>query len=109
MFNHGITIGGVIPLRQVDIRRTHTRNLKDYGWAAKAHPYYAVFLLIFSLASTGFQGTNGFIGEFLILAGAYASHKFYLFFLLVGIVLGAAYMLSMYQRVSFGAAHGEWR
>ena len=74
-------------------------------------PIYAVVLFIFSLASLGFPGTNGFIGEFLILVGAYASHKFYLFFLLAGIVLGTAYMLSMYQRVcfsfSFGTAHAE--
>ena len=63
--------------------------------------------MIFSLASLGFPGTNGFIGEFLILAGAYASYKFYLFFLFAGIALGAAYMLSMYQRVSFGQSHAE--
>ncbi|MFZ3071692.1 MAG: NADH-quinone oxidoreductase subunit M [Thermodesulfobacteriota bacterium] len=106
MFNHGITTGALFLCVGLIYERTHTRNLKDYGWAARLVPVYAVFLFIFSIASLGFPGTNGFIGEFLILAGAYASHKFYLFFLLIGIALGAAYMLSMYQRVSFGAVRG---
>ena len=107
MFNHGITTGALFLCVGLIYERTHTRNLKDYGWAARRIPIYAVFLLIFSLASMGFPGTNGFMGEFLILIGAYASYKFYLFFLFIGIALGAAYMLSMYQRVSFGAAHAE--
>jgi len=107
MFNHGITTGALFLCVGLIYERTHTRNLKDYGWAARRIPIYAVFLLIFSLASLGFPGTNGFIGEFLILAGAYASYKFYLFFLFAGIALGAAYMLSMYQRVSFGQSHAE--
>ena len=111
MFNHGITTGALFLCVGLIYERTHTRNLKDYGWVARLMPIYAVILFIFSLASLGFPGTNGFIGEFLILVGAYASHKFYLFFLLAGIALGTAYMLSMYKRVcfnfSFGAAHAS--
>ena len=109
MFNHGITTGALFLCVGLIYERTHTRNLKDYGWVGRLMPAYAGFLFIFSLASLGFPGTNGFIGEFLIFVGAYASYKFYLLFLLAGIALGTAYMLSMYQRVcfSFDTAQAE--
>jgi len=108
MFNHGITSGALFLCVGIIYERTHTRMLKDYGWAARLVPFYAVFLFIFSLASLGFPGTNGFIGELLILIGAYAVWKFYLAILLVGVIVGAAYMLVMYKRVAFGAnGHGD--
>ncbi|MBI5598165.1 MAG: NADH-quinone oxidoreductase subunit M [Deltaproteobacteria bacterium] len=107
MFNHGITTGALFLCVGMIYERTHTRDLKDYGWAAKKVPYYAVSLLIFSLASMGFPGTNGFVGEILILIGAYENYKLNVLVLIAGIMLGAAYMLWMYHRVSFGAAEGH--
>jgi NADH-quinone oxidoreductase subunit M len=103
MFNHGITTSALFCCVGIIYERTHTRELKYYGWAAKAVPFYAGFLFIFTMASLGFPGTNGFIGELLILVGSWHVNKFYLVLLLIGITLGAAYMLYMYERVAFGA------
>ena len=102
MFNHGITTSALFLCVGIIYERTHTRLLGYYGWAAKLVPWYAGFLFIFSLASLGFPGTNGFIGEFLILLGAYEASWIYLLFLIAGIIVGAAYMLWMFQRVTFG-------
>ncbi|MEE8574781.1 MAG: NADH-quinone oxidoreductase subunit M, partial [Thermodesulfobacteriota bacterium] len=102
MFNHGITTSALFVCVGLIYERTHTRDLRYYGWVAKAVPIYAVFLFIFSMASLGFPGTNGFIGELLILFGAWEANKIYIVLLLIGIVLGAAYMLWMYERVAFG-------
>ena len=107
MFNHGITTGALFLCVGIIYERTHTRDLSNYGWAARRVPFYAVFLLIFTLASLGFPGTNGFIGELLILIGAYERYRLYILFLITGIILGASYMLWMYKRMSFGAGDGH--
>jgi NADH-quinone oxidoreductase subunit M len=107
MFNHGITTGALFLCVGIIYERTHTRSLKDYGWGARLVPIYILFLFIFSIASLGFPGTNGFIGELLILFGAFESYKPYVLFLVLGIVLGAAYMLWMYKRMTFGADIGH--
>ena len=107
MFNHGITTSALFLCVGIIYERTHTRLLGYYGWAAKLVPWYAGFLFIFSLASLGFPGTNGFIGEFLILLGAYEASWVYLLFLIIGIIVGAAYMLWMFQRVTFGKHRPE--
>ncbi len=109
MFNHGITSGALFLCVGIIYERTHTRRISDYGWVIKLVPLYAAFLFLFSLASLGFPGTNGFIGELLILFGAYESSGIYLIFLLLGVILGAAYMLIMYKRMGFGdgGSHDE--
>ena len=109
MFNHGITTSALFLCVGIIYERTHTRNIGDYGWAAQKVPLYTTFLLIFSLASLGFPGTNGFIGELLIMFGAYEAYKPLLFFLLIGIVLGAAYSLWLFKRIAYGAPpeHGH--
>ncbi|MBE7415377.1 MAG: NADH-quinone oxidoreductase subunit M [Deltaproteobacteria bacterium] len=108
MFNHGITTSALFLCIGLIYERTHTRHIGDYGWAASRVPVYATFLFIFTLASLGFPGTNGFIGEILIAFGAYEVYKPYLILLLIGIVGGAAYMLYMYKSMAFGAdSHGH--
>jgi len=108
MFNHGITTGALFLCVGIIYERTHTRDIGDYGWAASRVPFYATFLFIFSIASLGFPGTNGFIGELLIAFGAFEAYKPYLIFLLIGIVFGAAYMLWMFKRMAYGAdTHGH--
>ncbi|MCK5237452.1 MAG: NADH-quinone oxidoreductase subunit M [Deltaproteobacteria bacterium] len=104
MFNHGITSGALFLCVGIIYERTHSRQISDYGWIIRLVPAYALFLFFFSLASLGFPGTNGFIGELLILFGAYESWGYYLIPLLVGVILGAAYMLIFYKRVGFGNA-----
>jgi len=110
MFNHGITSGALFLCVGIIYERTHTREISKYGWGASRVPFYTTFFLIFSLASLGFPGTNGFIGEMLILFGAYENSKPYLFFLLIGIVLGAAYSLWLFKRIAYGVSdhsHGH--
>ncbi len=103
MFNHGITTGALFLCIGLIYERTHSRDISTYGWVAKKTPIFAVFFFIFTVASLGFPGTNGFIGELLILFGAWDVNPYYIIFMIVGITLGAAYMLWLYERVGFGA------
>ncbi|MBI5234303.1 MAG: NADH-quinone oxidoreductase subunit M [Deltaproteobacteria bacterium] len=102
MFNHGITTSALFLCAGMVYERTHTRDISAYGWGARKMPIYALFLFIFSLASLGFPGTNGFIGELLILFGAYEENILYVPLLIFGIVLGAAYMLWLFERFAYG-------
>lgn len=102
MFNHGIITGALFLIVGLVYERRHTRMIADFGGIARVMPVYAALFSVFTLASIGLPGTNGFIGEFLILVGAFTSH--YRIAAVVGafgIILGAAYMLWLYQRVIF--------
>ena len=103
MFNHGISTGALFLCVGLIYERTHSRDISTYGWVAKKTPIFAVFFFIFTIASLGFPGTNGFIGELLILFGAWDANPYYIILLIIGITLGAAYMLWLYERVAFGA------
>jgi NADH-quinone oxidoreductase subunit M len=76
--------------------------ISDYGGLARQMPVYATYFLIMALSSMGLPLLNGFIGEFTILQGAFAKSFWWAFFAATGIVLGAAYLLWLYQRVFFG-------
>jgi NADH-quinone oxidoreductase subunit M len=76
--------------------------IADFGGIAKAMPIFATFFMIVTLSSIGLPGTNGFVGEFLILLGVFQSNALYGVLASTGVVLGAAYMLWMFQRVMFG-------
>jgi NADH-quinone oxidoreductase subunit M len=102
MLNHGVSTGALFLAVGVIYERTHTRQIADYGGIAAKVPVYAAFLLIITLSSIGLPGTNGFIGEFTILLGAFLHSKPYAVIASVGIILGAGYMLWLYQRVAFG-------
>jgi NADH-quinone oxidoreductase subunit M len=102
MLNHGVSTGALFLAVGVIYERTHTRLLADYGGIAARVPIYAAFLMIITLSSIGLPGTNGFIGEFTILLGAFMYSKPYAVIASLGIILGAGYMLWMYQRVAFG-------
>ena len=107
MINHGISTGALFLLVGIVYERTHTRIIKEYGGLAKLMPVYAAVFMVITLSSIGLPGLNGFVGEILILLGAYHMPAFLfskslIFFLVSGMVLGAAYMLWMYQRVFFG-------
>jgi NADH-quinone oxidoreductase subunit M len=100
--NHGISTGALFLLVGVIYERRHTRQISDFGGIAKVMPIYATLFLIITLSSIGLPGTNGFVGEFLILLGTFASHPVYAVLASTGIILAAVYMLWMYQRVFFG-------
>jgi len=102
MLNHGVSTGALFLAVGVIYERTHTRLIADYGGIAAKVPVYAAFLLIITLSSIGLPGTNGFIGEFTILLGAFLHYKPYAVIASLGIILGAGYMLWLYQRVAFG-------
>ena len=101
MINHGIITGGLFLCIGMVYDRTHTRQIADYGGAASVLPVYAALFIVFTLASIGLPGTNGFVGEFLIILGGVATSKIIGTFSATGIIIGAAYMLWLYQRVFF--------
>lgn len=101
MINHGIVTGALFMCVGVIYDRTHSRAISYYGGLASTFPIYAAFFMIFTLASIGLPGTNGFIGEFLILLGTFLSDKLMAAFAATGVIIGAAYMLWLYLRVFF--------
>lgn len=102
MINHGIVAGALFLLVGVVYDRLHTREIARFGGLVQRMPVYAVIFMVFSMASVGLPGTNGFVGEFLILLGAFLASKAVAVVAATGVVLGAAYMLWMYKRVVFG-------
>jgi NADH-quinone oxidoreductase subunit M len=102
MLNHGLSTGALFLLVGMIYERRHTRMIADFGGLWAAVPVYAVCFLITMLASAGLPGLNGFVGEFLILLGAFRSWPWWTAAATSGIVLGALYLLWMYQRVMFG-------
>ncbi|HSY47436.1 MAG TPA: NADH-quinone oxidoreductase subunit M [Thermoanaerobaculia bacterium] len=102
MINHGISTGALFLLVGIIYERRHTRMIADYGGLAKQMPVYATLFLIAALSSMGLPALNGFIGEFTILLGAANKSIVWASFASAGIVLGAAYLLWLYQRVFWG-------
>ncbi len=102
MINHGISTGALFILVGMIYERRHTRLISEYGGLAGKVPVYATFFMIVTLSSIGVPGTNGFIGEFLILLGAWAYSKTLAVLAATGVVFAACYMLWMYQRVFYG-------
>jgi len=100
--NHGISTGGLFLIVGIVYERRHTREISEYGGLSKVMPVYAAIFLIMTMSSIGLPALNGFIGEFLILQGAFIYSKVWAAFAASGVVLGAAYMLYLYQRTMFG-------
>jgi NADH-quinone oxidoreductase subunit M len=102
MLNHGVSTGALFLLVGIVYERRHTRLISEYGGLWKQLPVYAVCFLVIMLSSIGLPGLNGFVGEFLILLGGFRFDVVLGVVAASGVVLGAAYMLWMYQRVMFG-------
>ncbi len=102
MINHGLSTGALFLLVGVIYERRHTRLIAEYGGLSAVMPRYAVVFLVITMASIGLPTLNGFVGEFTILVGAFTRNWIWAALAGLGIVLGAAYMLWMYQRVFFG-------
>jgi len=99
---HGIVTGGLFLMAGMMEERTQTRAIEYYGGLAKSMPKFATCFFIFTLAAVGLPLTNGFVGEFGILLGAFQRHPVWALVGGTGMVLGAAYMLSLFQRVFLG-------
>ena len=104
MINHGITTGALFLCVGLLYDRTHSRMIADYGGVTRRMPFFAVCLVIFALSSLGLPGTNSFVGEFLVLVGAFRVSPFVTALAALGIILAAVYLLWMVQRVALGAA-----
>jgi NADH-quinone oxidoreductase subunit M len=102
MLSHGVVSGALFLCVGIVYDRLHTRDIARYGGLAKNMPAYALFFMLFTMASVGLPGTSGFVGEFLVFIGAYKAGSWVALVMLTGIILGAAYMLYLYRRVIFG-------
>ena len=100
--NHGISTGALFLIVGIVYERRHTREISEYGGLSKVMPVYAAIFLIMTMSSIGLPTLNGFIGELLILQGVFVYSKVWAAFAASGVVLGAAYMLYLYQRTMFG-------
>jgi NADH-quinone oxidoreductase subunit M len=109
MINHGISTGALFLLVGIIYERTHSRMIGDYKGLLKVLPFYGVSFFIILLSSMGMPGTNGFIGELFILIGAFKAHWYYAVPVVVGVLLGAVYLLWLFQRVFLGdfVYHGK--
>ncbi len=101
--NHGVSTGALFLIVGILYERRHTRMIADFGGLSKVIPVFTVIFAITMFSSIGLPGLNGFVGEFLILMGAFQVSKVYAAFAVLGIVLSAAYMLWLFQRMMFGA------
>ena len=102
MVNHGLSTGALFLLVGMLYERRHTRLISEFGGIAKVMPIFAAFMLVVMFSSVGLPGLNGFVGEFLILTGAFQANVWYAVFAATGVVLSAIYLLWMYQRVMTG-------
>ena len=107
MINHGLSTGGLFLLVGMVYERRHSRMIADFGGLWGVMPVFAALFLVVTLSSIGLPGLNGFVGEFLILSGAFGARPWFTAFATLGVVLGAVYMLWMFQRVVFGVVTHE--
>lgn len=102
MLSHGIVSAALFLVVGVVYDRVHSREISVYGGLVERMPAYAFVFMIFMLASVGLPGTGGFVGEFLVLLGAFKVNAWVAALTATGMILGAAYMLYLYRRVIFG-------
>jgi NADH-quinone oxidoreductase subunit M len=102
MLSHGIVSAALFLCVGVIYDRIHTRDIARYGGLAQRMPAYAIVFMVFTMASVGLPGTAGFVGEFLVLVGAFKVSLYLAYLGSMGMILGAVYMLYLYRRVIFG-------
>ncbi|MDR3607454.1 MAG: NADH-quinone oxidoreductase subunit M [Oligoflexia bacterium] len=102
MLNHGVSTGALFLLVGMIYERRHTREISAFGGITKVMPLFALVFMIVTLSSVALPGTNGFIGEFMILLGSWKANPGLTAIATTGVIFGAVYMLWMFQRVMFG-------
>jgi len=107
MLSHGIVSAALFLIVGVVYDRIHSREITAYGGLVTRMPRYALVFMIFMLASVGLPGTSGFVGEFLVLMGAFKVSTWLATLAATGVILGAVYMLYLYRRVIFGTLDKE--
>ena len=103
MLSHGVVSAALFLCVGVIYDRIHTRDIARYGGLGDRMPAYALVFMLFTMASIGLPGTSGFVGEFLVLVGAFKVNFWLSLLGSLGMVLGAAYMLYLYRRIIFGS------
>ena len=107
MVNHGVSTGALFLLVGMIYERRHTRQIDELGGLQKAAPMMAAVFTLVMLSSIGLPGLNGFVGEFLVLVGAFNAHRWWAVIAAAGVILAALYLLWAYQRVFHGPAEGD--
>ncbi|MDE0669626.1 MAG: NADH-quinone oxidoreductase subunit M, partial [bacterium] len=107
MVNHGLSTGALFLLVGYLYERRHTRAIADLGGLARPAPVFALTFMVVMLSSVGLPGLNGFVGEFLVLLGAFEAHRWWAVLATAGVILAAVYLLWAYQRVFHGPARGD--
>ena len=102
MLSHGVVSGALFLIVGVVYDRMHSREIESYGGLVHRMPKYAAVFMLFMLASVGLPGTSGFVGELLVMVGAFRANTWVAALIATGMILGAAYMLYLYRRVIFG-------
>ncbi|MDH5633094.1 MAG: NADH-quinone oxidoreductase subunit M [Gammaproteobacteria bacterium] len=102
MISHGFISGALFLCVGVMYDRMHSRQIKDYGGVVNTMPVFAAFMMLFAMANSGLPGTSGFVGEFLVIMGAFQVNIWYAFLASFTLIFGAAYTLWMYKRTVFG-------
>ena len=102
MLSHGIVSAALFLCVGVLYDRMHSRRIDSYGGLVSRMPNYAVVLMVFTMGAVGLPGTSGFVGELLVLVGAFQDNTYVAALAATGVVLGAVYMLYLYRRVIFG-------
>jgi NADH-quinone oxidoreductase subunit M len=109
MLSHGLVSSGLFLCIGVLYDRYGTRAISYYGGVVNFMPLFSTFFLIFTFANIGFPGTSAFIGEFIILMGAYSFHSLVCVFASTGVILSAAYSVWLYNRVIFGPVNSHMK
>jgi NADH-quinone oxidoreductase subunit M len=107
MINHGVSTGALFLIVGIIYERRHTRLISEFGGLSKVVPLFAACFMVVTLSSIGLPGTNGFVGEFLILLGAFRAYRWLTVVAATGVILAAVYMLWMFQRVMYGKVTRE--
>ncbi|MGO9211755.1 MAG: complex I subunit 4 family protein [Terriglobales bacterium] len=107
MLNHGVSTGALFMLVGILYERRHTFEISEFGGLATPMPVYATFFMVIMLSSVGLPLLNGFVGEFLVLSGAFQAKAVYGILAATGIIWSACYLLWMYQRVFFGKVNKD--
>jgi len=108
MLSHGIISAALFLCVGVVYDREHSREIAHYGGLVERMPKFAFVFMVFMLGSVGLPGTSGFVGEFLVLLGAFQDNTWVAMFAATGVILGAAYMLYLYRRVVFGKLEKDY-
>ena len=102
MLSHGVVSAALFLIVGVVYDREHSREISHYGGLVERMPVYGITFMLFMLASVGLPGTGGFVGEFLVLLGAFQANTWVAALAATGVILGAVYMLFLYRRIIFG-------